>query len=76
MKSKNIYDILFDVYEGSIKEDVCQSQIEFENEIDSLLSDNHEWYKNTMQRLHKLLSDVGKEYYITGIKMVLELFTN
>lgn len=76
MKSKNIYDTLFDVYESSIKEDVCQSQIEFENDIDSLLSDDYELCKKTIRKLHSLLSEVGKEYYIAGIKTALELFSS
>lgn len=74
MKSKNIYDILFDVYENNTKETPSQSQIEFENDIDMLLSDNFELCKKTMHKLHNLLEVVGKEYYIAGIKMALELF--
>lgn len=71
MESKNIYDILFDVYENNTKETVSQLQIEFENELDTLLNND---CKETMYQLHNLLQVVGKEYYIAGMKMALGLF--
>lgn len=72
MDDRNIYYDLFNLYQ-SHQRGYDKSQYEFENELESILSEDFELYNDTIKKLHSLLNETNRNSYIAGFKTALEL---